>query len=213
VIEACDLRRKVRAGKTGTLILFVVDASGSMAARRRMEVVKGGIVLLDALPRVLGALGRPLHVTFVGDGMERQKWEQRAAKLQAFEPRLKIQFEGWLEKLALERIYRESDLLIVPSLWPEPFGLIGPEAGSYGLPAAAFDVGGVADWLTDGVNGYLAPGDPPTSEGLAREIVRCLSDPANYQRLRQGAVESARRFSLREHVASLIDLFEEVRRR
>ncbi|HEX5269603.1 MAG TPA: magnesium chelatase subunit D family protein, partial [Gemmataceae bacterium] len=44
VIEACDLRRKERAGKTGTLVLFVVDASGSMAARRRMELVKGAVL-------------------------------------------------------------------------------------------------------------------------------------------------------------------------
>jgi magnesium chelatase subunit D len=44
VIEPADLHRKERAGKTGTLILFVVDASGSMAARRRMEVVKGAVL-------------------------------------------------------------------------------------------------------------------------------------------------------------------------
>ncbi len=44
VIEKCDLHRKERAGKTGTFILFVVDASGSMAARRRMELVKGAVL-------------------------------------------------------------------------------------------------------------------------------------------------------------------------
>ena len=97
--------------------------------------------------------------------------------------------------------FAHSDLLVVPSLWPEPFGLVGPEAGHSGLPAAAFDVGGIADWLKDGVNGYLAPGDPPSSEGLAKAITRCLSDPANYQCLRQGAIESARHFSMRTHVA------------
>jgi magnesium chelatase subunit D len=44
VIERGDLHRKERAGKTGTLILFAVDASGSMAARRRMELVKGAVL-------------------------------------------------------------------------------------------------------------------------------------------------------------------------
>jgi len=44
VIEKGDLHRKERAGRTGTLILFVVDASGSMAARRRMELVKGAVL-------------------------------------------------------------------------------------------------------------------------------------------------------------------------
>jgi magnesium chelatase subunit D len=44
VIDKSDLHRKERAGRTGTLILFVVDASGSMAARRRMELVKGAVL-------------------------------------------------------------------------------------------------------------------------------------------------------------------------
>jgi glycosyltransferase involved in cell wall biosynthesis len=178
----------------------------------RMEVVKGGGVLLDALPRVFGVLGRPLQVTFVGDGLERRRWEQKAARLEASAPPLKIQFTGWLEGAQLWPVFRDSDLLVVPSLWPEPFGLIGPEAGSHGLPAAAFDVGGIADWLKDGFNGYLAPGDPPSSEGLAQAIIRCLRVPANYRRLRQGAVESARRFSLNSHVAALLELFKEVSR-
>jgi magnesium chelatase subunit D len=47
------LREKVREGREGNLILFVVDASGSMAARRRMSAVKGAILslLADAYQR------------------------------------------------------------------------------------------------------------------------------------------------------------------
>jgi magnesium chelatase subunit D len=45
-IQPEDLHYKQREGKTGTLILFVVDASGSMAARRRMEAVKGAVLSL-----------------------------------------------------------------------------------------------------------------------------------------------------------------------
>ncbi|QKZ15393.1 magnesium chelatase subunit D family protein [Spirosoma sp. KUDC1026] len=41
-----DLHQTIRTGKTGNLILFVVDASGSMAAHRRMEAVKGCILSL-----------------------------------------------------------------------------------------------------------------------------------------------------------------------
>ncbi len=44
VIERADLHRKERSGRTGTRILFAVDASGSMAARRRMELVKGAVL-------------------------------------------------------------------------------------------------------------------------------------------------------------------------
>lgn len=49
-ITRADLRQKQRMGRAGSLILFVVDASGSMGARRRMEAVKGAVLdlLLDA---------------------------------------------------------------------------------------------------------------------------------------------------------------------
>lgn len=49
-ITRADLHQKERAGRVGTLLLFVVDASGSMGARRRMEAVKGAVLslLIDA---------------------------------------------------------------------------------------------------------------------------------------------------------------------
>jgi magnesium chelatase subunit D len=53
LIEPWDLREKVRETRTGSLILFVVDASGSMGAQRRMVAVKGAVLslLLDAYQR------------------------------------------------------------------------------------------------------------------------------------------------------------------
>jgi magnesium chelatase subunit D len=45
-IKKDDLHQKIRGGKTGHLILFVVDASGSMAAGKRMEAVKGSVLSL-----------------------------------------------------------------------------------------------------------------------------------------------------------------------
>ena len=53
LLERWDLREKVRESKTGSLVLFVVDASGSMAAQRRMVAVKGAVLslLIDAYQR------------------------------------------------------------------------------------------------------------------------------------------------------------------
>ncbi len=53
VVRREDVREKVREGREGNLILFVVDASGSMAARRRMSAVKGAALslLTDAYQR------------------------------------------------------------------------------------------------------------------------------------------------------------------
>ena len=53
LVEPWDVREKVRESKSGSMVLFVVDASGSMGAQRRMVAVKGAIMslLLDAYQR------------------------------------------------------------------------------------------------------------------------------------------------------------------
>ena len=63
-----DLREAVREGREGNLVLFAVDASGSMAARQRMRAVKGAVLslLLDAYQR----RDKVGLVTFRGAGAE-----------------------------------------------------------------------------------------------------------------------------------------------
>ncbi|MFE3601069.1 putative cobaltochelatase [Streptomyces sp. NPDC059142] len=53
LVRGDDLRQATKEGREGNLVLFVVDASGSMAARRRMSAVKGAVLslLLDAYQR------------------------------------------------------------------------------------------------------------------------------------------------------------------
>ncbi|MCV7014958.1 vWA domain-containing protein, partial [Mycolicibacterium madagascariense] len=68
LLRAEDLRRAVREGREANLVLFVVDTSGSMAARERMRQVKTAILslLLDAYRR----RDRVAVVTFRGDGAD-----------------------------------------------------------------------------------------------------------------------------------------------
>lgn len=68
VIRRDDLRQATREGREGNLVLFVVDASGSMAARQRMSAVKGAVLslLLDAYQR----RDKVGLVTFRGSGAD-----------------------------------------------------------------------------------------------------------------------------------------------
>ncbi|WP_405460604.1 putative cobaltochelatase [Streptomyces sp. NBC_00101] len=68
VVRRDDLRQATREGREGNLVLFVVDASGSMAARQRMGAVKGAVLslLLDAYQR----RDKVGLVTFRGRGAE-----------------------------------------------------------------------------------------------------------------------------------------------
>jgi glycosyltransferase involved in cell wall biosynthesis len=176
----------------------------------RIGRLKGVGILIDSMPAVAAALNSQINLTFIGDGPARTTWKERARRVQARDARISIQMAGWKKPEEVRAMLAEADLLVVPSVWPETFGLVGPEAGRLGIPAAAFDVGGISEWLVDGVNGQLAPGNPPTAQGLADAIVRCLRDPAVYKRLRAGALEISQRFDTRLHVQSLISIFRRV---
>jgi glycosyltransferase involved in cell wall biosynthesis len=178
----------------------------------RMDILKGGRLLIDSLPRVSALLGRPVRVTFAGDGPERKKWERHAARTQARARGLEIEFVGWVKGREREALWNDCHLLVMSSVWPEPFGLVGPEAGLRGMPTVAFAVGGITDWLIDGVNGHLAAGDPPTAENLADAIAKCFRDPLAYARLRQGAVEVSRKFKMERHLTALLNVLEQVAR-
>lgn len=176
----------------------------------RMETLKGGRLLLESLREVRARLASPLLVTFAGDGPERARWERLAAQVARRVEGVRVEFKGWVRREEMEDLYKECDLLVFPSAWPEPFGLAGPEAGLHGIPVAAFNVGGVPEWLVDGVNGYLAPGDPPTARGLAEAVVKCLRDEETHRGLRRGAALTAQQFSLDNHLDALTKVFDQI---
>jgi glycosyltransferase involved in cell wall biosynthesis len=177
----------------------------------RMESLKGGRLLLDALPMVRAQSGRPVELCMAGDGPDRALWSRRAEEITRHHGGIRCTFAGWVEPMERDRLLRGSHLLVVPSIWPEPFGQVGLEAGHFGVPSAAFAVGGIPDWLHDGVNGHLAPADPPTAPGLAGAIGRCLSDPVSYAGLRTGARKVAGLFTLDRHLVGLERAFAAAR--
>jgi glycosyltransferase involved in cell wall biosynthesis len=176
----------------------------------RMDRLKGGRYLLDALPAVHAATGSALRLTFAGDGPARAEWESHASRMAQHTPAVRIEFTGWLQHSALVAALDTVDVVVMPSLWPEPYGLVGPEANRRGIPVVAFATGGIPEWLFEGVNGCVAPGDPPTVEGLGEAIVRCLRSLATDDTLRQGALSIGSSLADDVHVDALLELLTDV---
>jgi glycosyltransferase involved in cell wall biosynthesis len=174
----------------------------------RMDELKGGMHLIDALPKTQAAIGHALELTFAGDGPRRGEWERRARELASAHPSLAVRFTGWLQKDDVIALLDRADILVVPSLWPEPYGLVGVEAARRGVPAVAFDNGGIREWLTDGVNGCLAPGGRPTPEGLAEALIRCLRSLGTSDALRLGALSGVKHADDNRHVDGLVTILE-----
>lgn len=171
----------------------------------RLTPLKGWRELLSAMPAASARLGRQLKLVVAGDGPDRTAFEVEVTRRG-----VSCEFLGWLGTDGVTAQMRAADVLAVPSVWPEPFGLVGIEAGCVGLTAVAFATGGIPDWLTPGVSGETAPGERPNADQLAEALVRALADDAHHQRLRVGAWETARRFTADAHVSGLLAAFEQV---
>ena len=77
-----------------------------------------------------------------------------------------VEVLGWLDRRRLSAAYRRAAVLVMPSRWQEPFGIVGLEALTLGTPVAAWDSGGVREWHPGGE--LLAPwGDV---DGLAAAL-------------------------------------------
>jgi len=173
-------------------------ATLTVAFMARMTPLKGGDVLIRAAALASRRLSRPMSLTLVGDGPVRPEWEALARRLG-----VPAVFSGWQDGATRFDLVRRADLLAMPSTWPEPFGLAGLEAAALGVPAVAFDVGGVREWLRPGINGWLADANPPTADALAATLVEALGDRDRLTAMRARALDVAGELSLARHLDRL----------
>ncbi|TDB37599.1 MAG: glycosyltransferase family 1 protein, partial [Actinobacteria bacterium] len=147
----------------------------------RMEAPKGFAEFIDAAAMAADANGG-VRFRLVGDGSMRATLERRVAEYSLGE---RLDFAGWSDS-PLHHI-AEMDIYVSSSL-TETTNLTVLEAMGLGKPVVATDVGGVADAIVEGVNGYLVPARRP--DLLAERIVGLAADAQ--LRARMGAEGRAR---------------------
>jgi glycosyltransferase involved in cell wall biosynthesis len=182
-------------------------ASGSQPLGRRrvlfagrLEQPKGVGILIQAACEVDG------EFVICGEGRQLVAMRRLARQL-GVESRFR--FTGWLEPDELAAELAEASVVVVPSLWPEPFGIVGIEALAAGRPVVASATGGIVDWLDDAVGLPVRPGDP---QELARALNALLSDPERQRAMGvAGRKLVAERFSAERHVEALFDAYRTAR--
>jgi glycosyltransferase involved in cell wall biosynthesis len=105
--------------------------------------------------------------------------------------------------------WRRATLAVVPSLWPEPFGMVAMEALAAGTPVVASRVGGLPEIVRDGVDGVLVgPGDPAALAATVREL---LEDDARREAMAASARSGASRFAPAVVAEAVDAVYESVR--
>jgi glycosyltransferase involved in cell wall biosynthesis len=168
------------------------------------QIIRGKGV--DVLLRALAKVRAPFQCTIAGDGNHRAYCEKLAAKMGLGG---RVRFAGYLPPEELKGLYQQASMLVVSSVWPEPFGMVGPEAMRYGIPVVAFDSGGISEWLIDGENGILVPW--MNTNAFARAVETLLEDkPLAHEMGRRGMEHVNRVYDARTQVSRLEIIFEEL---
>ncbi len=119
----------------------------------------------------------------------------------------RIEFLGHVPADSLAQVLGAARVVVMPSLMPESFGLTGLEALACGVPVVAFDSGGIAEWLEDGVTGFLVRwGDV---SALAARVRQLLEDDALAERLGRQGRQHAARFDRERHMNRLCEIYAE----
>ena len=154
---------------SGPLLAFAGRLTAQKALRVALEAVAGnpGVTLLIA-----------------GEGPERPELETAVRELGIAD---RVRFLGPLPRLGVLELFRAADAAILSSSW-ENFPHTVVEALAVGTPVLTTAAGGVAEVVTDGLNGLVvAVGD---TSGLTGAVRRYFADPELRARLRAAAVES-----------------------
>lgn len=156
------------------------------------------------LLRALKWIHEKARLVIVGEGPALNGLKSLSKKLDCSS---RISFLGWLSHEKLDTLYRKCSVVVVPSVWPEPFGIVGIEAMAYQKPVVAFEVGGISEWLKDGETGFLVR--PKEDLELANKINLFLERPDIAEKMgRRGREMVKKRFVPEAHIEKVLSLFQ-----
>jgi spore coat protein SA len=153
----------------------------------RLTPVKGVHVLIEAFREIHRRMP-DVHLIITGSsffgGAAKTAYERDLVKL-AEPVGNAIIFTGYLPHEKLKYLYSAVDVVVFPSIWPEPFGLVMLEAMAAGTCLVCSDVGGIPEVVESGFNGLLV--ESANEAALACAVCNALTAPEAMQRMENAA--------------------------
>ena len=143
---------------------------------------KGIETLADAARRLAGRSDIKFLIGGRGDSAYTDELKRRF-------PTENARFLGWV---SAADFFVKIDVIVVPSVWREPFGRVSVEGSAFGVPALVARSGGLPENVSDGEDGFVF--EPRDDAALADRLVQLADDDELYERLSQGARRRAGRY-------------------
>lgn len=160
---------------------------------------KGVDVLVEAFTKLRSGRKKP-QLFIYGDLGQFPRFSQRLRRRAA--GRDDILFAGRFDRSQVRRVYAGLDVLVVPSVWNENSPNVILEAFATDTPVVVSDLGGMAELVTDGVNGFRV--EAGSVKALAQVLQRFVDQPDLVERLGRGAPSVK---TTREEIEELVQLY------
>lgn len=170
----------------------------------RVSALKGGDALAAALPAIVRAVPEAILLVAGKENGYLHTLERHMHEL-GVEDALKS--TGWISGEDLKAAYHASDVVVQPSIYFEPFGLIALEGMACGKPTVVGYLGGLPEVVQNGETGYVV--NPHDTKQLSDKIIELLSDTALAEKMGQaGHHRACELFSLEQQTLQLLSWYE-----
>ena len=158
---------------------------------------------VEFLPEIVSNLkNKEVVLDVVGEGPLKEYLFQ---KIKTYNLQKRIFIWGYKNGEDLVSFYKKAKVLVLPSIWPEVFGIVGIEAGIFGTPAVSFNVGGINTWLKNNINGFLVT--PFDIQQMCEKIDTLLEDKKILRDFSYRAFNFVKEnFSSSEHIKRFLNL-------
>ena len=163
---------------------------------------KGFDLAIQALGDIRGVFPSA-HMVIAGDGRDRPHLEMQAEKLGLKDA---VEFIGWYQPERIPALINAATIVLMPSRWQEPFGLVALQAAQMARPVIASRTGGLPEVVVHNETGLLVEKDD--SSELARQVVYLLQHPEIATRMGHAARERVQQlFSLERSTTAYDTLY------
>lgn len=194
-VDETFMKRENRIKQSRPTLLYI----GALAEQ------KGVQFLMPALNKIKKVFPEVLLI-IAGRGVMRDFLEKQVKE---YDLEKNVDFLGFVDHKVIKSLYLKSDIFLMPSIWQEQFGLVGPEALSCETPCVASNVGGISEWLRHGENGFLVP--PKAPKAIADRTIELLKNPEKRIEMgKKGREYVINTYSCQEYESSLLNLISKM---
>jgi glycosyltransferase involved in cell wall biosynthesis len=161
----------------------------------RLEPEKGLHFLIDAVDKLIKERRLKVVLQVVGKGLKRSEEEKLRWQVEKCQLEYSVRFLGHvMHGPELFKLYRDSDIFVLPSLTGEGIPQTLFEAMACGIPFVATKVAGIPYMIEDGENGLLI--DPGSPREICDVVERLVSDSKLRDRLRRNGLSAVKSHTL-----------------